>query len=282
MPVSRESPSTIRSQRMVRLLQLVAERGDVQLRELADELHASAATIRRDVGALADQGLLIRTHGGASALRSGGELPVNLRGGRNQQAKRAIARAAVEQVPQGKHALAMTGGTTTTEVLRALDRRHDLTIVTNSVGLAIEAAAHGQNRVLIAGGILRATSLELVGSLTESTFRQINVGTAIVGCDGVSVQGGLTTHDDVEAGTNHTMIERAQQVICVADGSKIGVVTLARLAELSDVDMLITDSSADPAELARIRAAGVRVVVVETDTSPETQNGRPGKHPDRP
>lgn len=263
MPTAHESPSTIRSQRMVRLLQLVAERGDVQLRELAQELNASAATIRRDVGTLAGQGLLIRTHGGASARRSGVELPVNLRGGRNLQAKRTIARAVVDEIPAGRHAVAMTGGTTTTEVLRALDRRRDLTIVTNSVGLAIEAATHGQNRVLIAGGILRATSLELVGSLAESTFRQINVGTAIVGCDGISVQGGLTTHDDIEASTNHAMIERAQRVICVADGSKIGVATLARLAELSDVDMLITDSSADPAELTRIRAAGVEVVVVE-------------------
>ncbi|MGA4668253.1 DeoR/GlpR family DNA-binding transcription regulator [Propionibacteriaceae bacterium Y1923] len=251
---------------MVRLLQLVAERGDVQLRDLAGELNASAATIRRDVGTLAEQGLLIRTHGGASARPTGGELPVNLRGGRNQQAKRTIARAAVEQIPLGRHAVAMTGGTTTTEVLRALDRRGDLTIVTNSVGLAIEAAGHGQNRVLIAGGILRATSLELVGSLAESTFRQINVGTAIVGCDGISVQGGLTTHDDVEASTNHSMIERAQRVICVADGSKIGVATLARLAELSEVDLLITDATADAAELGRIRAAGVEVVVVDEGT----------------
>ncbi|MGA4507648.1 DeoR/GlpR family DNA-binding transcription regulator [Propionibacteriaceae bacterium G1746] len=249
---------------MVRLLQLVSERGDVQLRDLAHELHASAATIRRDVGTLAEQGLLVRTHGGATALPTGGELPVNLRDGRNQLAKRAIARVAVEQLPRGKHALAMTGGTTTTEVLRALDHRRDLTLVTNSVGLAIEAAAHGQNRVLIAGGILRATSLELVGSLTESTFRQINVGTAIVGCDGVSVQGGLTTHDDVEAGTNHTMIERAQRVICVADSTKIGVVTLARLAQLTDIDMLITDSlAANEAELQRIRNAGVDVIVVD-------------------
>ena len=265
MPETHESPSVIRSHRMVRLLQLVAERGDVQLRDLADELNASAATIRRDVGALAEQGLLVRTHGGASSRRSGSELPMNLRGGRNTQAKRTIARVAVEQIPPGRHAVAMTGGTTTTEVLRALDRRRDLTIVTNSVGLAIEAASHGQNRVLIAGGILRATSLELVGSLAESTFRQINVGTAIVGCDGVSLDGGLTTHDDVEASTNHTMIERAQKVICVADGSKIGVATLARLAELSDVDMLITDSSADPAELARIRGAGVDVLVVQIE-----------------
>lgn len=260
-----ESPARVRSDRMVSLLNLVADRGEVQLRELAKELGASAATIRRDVGTLAAQGLLIRTHGGARALPTGRELPINLRDGRNQSAKRAIARAAVSALPAGRHAIALTGGTTTIEVLRALDHRRDLTIVTNSVGLAIEAAHHGQNRVLIAGGILRATSLELVGSLTESTFRQINVGTAIVGCDGISVTGGLTTHDDVEAATNHTMLERAQRVMVVADGSKVGKVTLAKMADVTLVDILITDSNADPNEIAKIRQVGVEVRVVEVD-----------------
>lgn len=261
-PSDEGSPSHIRSERMIKLLQVVADRGDVLLRDLATELGASAATIRRDVAVLAEQGLLVRVHGGARSAPTGRELPINLRDGRHQQAKRAIALAAVEQLPAGKHAVAMTGGTTTIEVLRAMGRRRDVTIVTNSVGLAIEAASHGQNRVLIAGGVLRASSLELVGSLAESTFRQINVGTAIIGCDGVSIEGGATTHDDVEAGTNHTMIERAQRVICVADGSKIGVATLARLATLDEIDLLITDDTADEAELARIRRAGVEVIQV--------------------
>ncbi|WP_203566966.1 DeoR/GlpR family DNA-binding transcription regulator [Aestuariimicrobium ganziense] len=250
---------------MVALLAAVAEHGEVVLSELAVELGASTATIRRDVAVLAEQGLLVRTHGGARRTNHGDELPVKLRDGRNRRAKQAIAQAAVDQLPHGRHAVALTGGTTTTEVLRAMGERHDLTIITNSVSLAIEAAACGQLRVLIAGGILRANSLELVGSLTESTFKQFNVGTAIVGSDGVSLEGGLTTHDHVEAGTNHTMIERAQRVICVADGTKIGRVTLAKLADLTDIDLLITDSTADPAALARIRRSGVEVQVVHVD-----------------
>lgn len=258
-------PSQQRSQRLVRVLQLVADRGEVRLSDLVDELGASAATVRRDVSTLAGQGLLMRTHGGAKALPSGGELPVNLRGSRNQPAKRAIARAAVAHLPPGRHALAMTGGTTTTEVLRALQHRRDLTLVTNSVGLAVEAAQQGQNRVLIAGGILRPSSLELVGSLAEATFHQINVGTAIVGCDGVSLEGGLTTHDDVEASTNRAMIERAQKVVCVADGTKVGVATLARMADLEHVDLLITDTGAPAGEVDRIREAGVEVQLVAVD-----------------
>lgn len=117
--------------------------------------------------------------------------------------------------------------------------------------------------MLIAGGILRATSLELVGSLTESTLKLINVGTALVGCDGITVEGGITTHDHIEAGTNHTMIERAQRVICVCDSSKMGVATLAKLADLDEIDLLITDTDADPALLDGLRARGVRIELVE-------------------
>jgi DeoR/GlpR family transcriptional regulator of sugar metabolism len=102
-----------------------------------------------------------------------------------------------------------------------------------------------------------------VGSLAESTFKQINVGTAIVGCDGLSVDGGLTTHDDVEAATNHTMIERAPRIIAVADGSKIGRVTLARLADVTDIDLLVTDDTADPEQIEGIRARGVQVKLVQ-------------------
>ncbi|MEL4357453.1 MULTISPECIES: DeoR/GlpR family DNA-binding transcription regulator [unclassified Luteococcus] len=248
---------------MVEILALLSERGHLQLSDLASSLKASPATIRRDVAALAEQGLLVRTHGGARSVGAASELPVSLRDGTQVAAKQAIAHTAAALIPGGRHAIALTGGTTAAEVLRALHHRHDLTIITNSVGLALEAAGQGQSRVLIAGGILRPNSLELVGSLAEATFRQINVATAIVGCDGVSVAGGLTTHDEIEAHTNHTMIERAQRVIAVADGSKLGRVTLAKLASLQEVDVLVTDHQADPAELDRIRQLGVDVRIAE-------------------
>lgn len=256
--------SSRRSERMVALLSILRDREEIQLRELAQLLGASAATIRRDVAALADQGLLVRTHGGARSAGVGAELPVNLRDGRHRAAKAAIARAVVSELPVGKHAISLTGGTTTAEVLRALHHRHDLTIVTNSVGIALEAAHQGQQRVLIAGGILRPSSLELVGSLAEATFKQINVGTAIIGCDGLSVDGGLTTHDGVEAATNHTMLQRASRIVAAVDGSKIGKVTLARMADVTDIDLVVTDESADAEEIERIRARGVQVKIIQT------------------
>lgn len=260
------TPSHKRSDRMVALLAMLNEHGQMPLSRLAEELNASEATIRRDVAVLAAQGLLDRTHGGARPAKGIRELPVRLRDGRNQMAKSRIAVAAAYLIPEGKHAIGLTGGTTAAEVLRALQHRQDLTIITNSLSIGMEAAEQGQARVLIAGGVLRSNSLELVGSLAEATLRLVNVGTAIVGADGVSSIGGLTTHDETEARTNHTMIERAQRVIAVADSSKLGNVTLAKMADLSEIDILVTDTGAPADELARIRDAGVQVHLVPANT----------------
>ncbi|MBB1483528.1 DeoR/GlpR transcriptional regulator [Tessaracoccus sp. MC1865] len=248
---------------MVALLALLTEQGQLPLSYLADQLGASAATIRRDVALLATQGLLERTHGGARPMKGNRELPVRLRDGRNHDAKRRIARTVAGIIPVGKHAIGLTGGTTTAEVLRALRHRDDLTIITNSLSIGLEAAEQGQARVLIAGGVLRSSSLELVGSLAESTMKLVNVGTAVVGADGVSATGGLTTHDEIEARTNLAMIERAQRVIVAIDSTKIGHTTLAKVADIKDIHVLVTDAGAPEAELQRIRDAGVEVHVVE-------------------
>ena len=261
-------PSHKRSDRMVALLAMLTERGQVPLSDLAHLLGASAATIRRDVALLAAQGLLERTHGGARPIQGNRELPVRLRDGHNQESKRRIAAEVARLIPDGRHAIGLTGGTTTAEVLRALRNRDDLTIITNSLSIGLEAAEQGQARVLIAGGVLRPNSLELVGSLAESTMKLVNVGTAVIGADGVSATGGLTTHDETEARTNFAMIERAQHVVVAADSSKIGRRTLAKMADVTDFQVLVTDSGAPEEELKGFRDAGVEVRIVEA--------GRPG------
>lgn len=259
------APSHKRSERMVAVLALLDEQGEMPLSQLASTLGVSEATIRRDVAMLDSQGLLERTHGGARPTRSNRELPVRLRDGRNHGAKARVAKEAVSLLPSGRHAIGLTGGTTTAEVLLALDGRDDLTIITNSLTIAHRAAEQGQSRVLMAGGVLRPNSLELVGQLAEATLRLVNIGTAFVGVDGVSLTGGLTTHDETEARTNHTMIERAQRVIVVVDSTKIGKVTLAKVADLSEIDVLITDSNAPEEELSQLRAAGIDVRTVPGD-----------------
>jgi DeoR family transcriptional regulator of aga operon len=255
--------SAKRSDRMRSVLSALHEQNTVSLATLAEDLGVSAATLRRDLADLDEQGLLVRTHGGARALDSRSEIPVRLRDTQFRDAKQRIARRAVEMIPSGPYAVAISGGTTSAEVARALGNRAELTIVTNSLTIALECAARPQLKVIITGGVVRLSSFEAVGSLSENTFKAINVGTAILGTDGITAHGGVTTHDDTEARTNNAMVASAQRVIVVADGSKVGRVTLAKMAELSQISDLITDSNADPVELERIADAGVRVHVVD-------------------
>ncbi|WP_348789869.1 DeoR/GlpR family DNA-binding transcription regulator [Leifsonia sp. NPDC080035] len=254
-----------RAERLVAILDLVSERGTVALAEISDELGISAATARRDLSDLADQNLIVRTHGGASALERGREIPVALRDTRFQEAKRSIARAMVRRLPSERYVVALSGGTTTASVARALANHRDITVVTNSLTIANLLSGYAGVRVAMTGGFLRPQSLELVGALAESTFNAVNVGTAILGADGISATAGVTTHDETEARTNRAMVAKAQRTVVVADGSKIGNVALAQMAEVGQVEMLITDSSADPAELEKLREAGVQIVLADEE-----------------
>jgi DeoR family transcriptional regulator of aga operon len=251
-----------RTERLAAILDLVNERQAVSLLELIDTLKISPATARRDLTELADQQLITRTHGGARVLDHDPELPMALRDTRFPGPKHAIARAMAARLPQGRHVLALSGGTTTAAVARAVAHRRDLTVVTNSLTIASQLASSAV-RVVVTGGFLRPQSLELVGVVAENTFNAVNVGTAILGADGVTATAGVTTHDETEARTNHAMVHKAQRTVVVADGSKIGRVALAQMADLERVATLITDRSADAAELEGIRAAGVEVVVAD-------------------
>lgn len=255
--------STQRARRLTAILDLLARQRTVSLTELTEGLGISPATARRDLTELADQRLVTRTHGGATLAEGRTELPVALRGTQSTDAKRAIARAMAARLPSGRHVVALSGGTTTAEVARALEWRQDLTVVTNSLSIATLLTGRGRVRVVVTGGFVRPESWELVGALAENTFSAVNVGTAVLGADGVSAGAGVTTHDETEARTNHAMVGAAQRTVVVADSSKVGRVALAQMAGLDRVSTLITDDGADPEEVERIRAAGVEVVVAE-------------------
>jgi DeoR family transcriptional regulator, aga operon transcriptional repressor len=259
---TRHAASGKRSRRMIAILEMLAERESVSLREFSDELGISAATVRRDLADLDYQRLLRRTHGGATLIDARAELPVALRDTQFLDAKRLIAREMARLIPTERHAVALSGGSTTAQVARALSNHRDLTIITNSLTIATLVTTYPRLKVIMTGGSLRPQSLELVGVLAENTFNAINVGTAILGTDGVTATGGVTTHDETEARTNHAMVMHAQRTVVVADGSKIGRLALAKVADIDQIDALITDDSADPDALDAIRRTGVELHVV--------------------
>jgi DeoR family transcriptional regulator, aga operon transcriptional repressor len=249
-----------KTERFGRILELLARDGTVAVAALAAELGVSDATVRRDLQALGEQRLLERSHGGAVAHGTAHELPVRYRTGRTDE-KRRIARAAAELVPDGL-AIALTGGTTTTEVARTLAARQGLTVVTNALNIAVELAVRPNLKLIVTGGVARSASYELVGSLADATLRGLYLDLAFVGVDGVDAERGLTTQNEVEAATNRALIDRAKRTIVVADASKLGRVAFAEIAGLERAEQLITNTGADEEHVERLRAAGLDVALV--------------------
>src|SRR4051794_17719517 len=247
--------------RLSRIVEQISTNGSVGVGDLAETLGVSAATVRRDLQLLEEQRLLARTHGGAVAHGVLYELPLRYRSARRQEDKARIAKAAAQRVADGS-AIGMTGGTTTTEVARALSDRRQLTVVTNSLNIASELAVRPNLKLVVTGGVARAESYELVGPLAEAALASFNLDVVLVGVDGISVAAGLTTHHDVEAHTNRALIARARRVVVVTDSSKIGQVAFARICDLEKVDEIICDLSADDAEVTALRLAGVVVSLV--------------------
>jgi len=244
------------------ILERLSEKGSLGVVDLAAELGVSAASVRRDLQLLEDQHLLSRTHGGAVAQNLVYELPLRYRGGRHKEEKRRIAAIAAERVTPTVASVGLTGGTTTTEVARALVERAGLTIITNALNIASELALRPNLKLIVTGGWARSESYELVGPLAEASLLGLNLDMAIVGVDGITAEGGLTTYDEVEAHTNRALIDRARRVIVVADGSKVGRLAFASICPIAIMTELITDASADPAALARLREAGAAITIV--------------------
>ena len=171
------------SERLSIILERLAERGSVAVALLAQELDVSAATIRRDLGLLDSQRLMTRTHGGATARGLLYELPLRYKAARHGEEKLRIALAAAERVKDGA-AVGLTGGTTTTEVSRAIADRPGLTIVTNALNIAAELAVRPNLRLVVPGGVARSESYELVGPLAETSLQNLYLDIVFVGVDG--------------------------------------------------------------------------------------------------
>ncbi|MCO8269180.1 DeoR/GlpR family DNA-binding transcription regulator [Actinoplanes sp. TRM 88003] len=250
-----------RAERVSAILERVSEHGSVDAGDLAELFRVSPATIRRDLQVLEDQRLLSRTHGGAVAMDVAYELPVRYRTGQHREEKSTIARVVASMLPKGPLTLGLTGGTTTHMLARLLADRVDLTVVTNALNIAGELALRPRLKLIMTGGVSRTQSYELVGPIADNALQGLNIEVAVVGVDGITARGGLTTHDEIEANTNATMIRRADQVIVVADGSKVGKVCLAGISPVTDVAALVTDVSADIREVEAIRDTGTEVLV---------------------
>jgi DeoR family transcriptional regulator, aga operon transcriptional repressor len=235
--------------------------------DAAEALGVSEATIRRDLDQLARQQLVTRTRGGATAGHVSYDLPLRYKTARHAPEKQRIGRAAAALVAPGS-TVALDGGTTTSEVARALATRPDLqdggaptiTVVTNAMNIANELAVRQHIKIVVTGGVTRGQSYELIGPLASLVLAELTLDWAVLGVDALDPRNGATAHHEGEASINHLMAARAEQVMIVADSSKLGQRAFARVCAADEIGVVVTDRDARPDLLAAFTERGIRVV----------------------
>jgi DeoR family transcriptional regulator of aga operon len=258
-------PVTVRRERM---LHVIAEREFVRVVDLSEAFGISDVTVRADLAALETSHGIRRVRGGAMAPAGGIRTEPSFEEALVEFAgeKQHIAERAAGMVSSGMSVL-LDVGTTTTAVARALVARTDLTqlvVVTNGLTIAIELeAAVGRFNVVVTGGTLRRLQHSLVNPMATGTLDSLHADLAIVGCNGIDAERGITNVNLPEAEVKQSMIGAAERTSVVADGSKLGQVHLGRIARLDQVHTIVTGPSAPPDELGRLRRAGAHVVQVE-------------------
>jgi DeoR family transcriptional regulator of aga operon len=250
-------------ERRRRILALVDKEERATVAKLVERFGVSAVTIRLDLDALSRAGALVRSHGGAVRRADGlADLPIGIKQVLHHAEKVKIGERAADMVRPGEIVI-LDSGTTTVEVARRIRVLgiKPLTVITNALNVASELAALPQCRIIMLGGILRPTSLSLVGPHAEQTLKDLNADRLFLGVDGLDPAVGLTTPDVLEAQLNAMMIRVSREVIVVADSSKFNQRSLSLIAKVESVHKVVTDAHADPKTIQALRDRNVEVVI---------------------
>ncbi|MBD0740343.1 DeoR/GlpR family DNA-binding transcription regulator [Streptomyces sp. CBMA29] len=247
--------------RLRRIAEAVREAGRMSVADLAELTETSEMTIRRDLEALAEQGVIERYRGGArSLLLRGEEPPFALRARDGTDAKRRIAAAVARMLTDGE-SVVLDSGTTCLEVARALEHRR-LTVMPLSLHAANALTGAAHVKLLLPGGEPRPGELALTGPLTEASLASLRFDTAVIGCCGLTAADGLTAYDLADAAVKRAAISAARRVIAVADAAKFSRTALAFVAAPTALDAVVTDGAAPAEETEALGAAGVTVHTV--------------------
>lgn len=236
--------------RLHRIRALLSTLNQVSTEQLVQHLGVSRETVRRDILKLESMGALRRVHGGILATGPSPELPLSVRNTVREKEKHQIARAAVKQLTAGQ-TLFIDAGSTTTILAEQLASMPGLTIITNSLNVALKLnsldSEHLNHDVILLGGQM-GSAQATCGPGTVSEILRYRADVALLAPVGVSSQAGASSYAHQEAEIAGAMARNARQCIILADCSKIGVESRISYASIEQIDMIITDSGAATAD----------------------------------
>lgn len=245
------------------IVQLIESERFVKTADLMKKFEVSNETIRKDLEYLEKLNKIIRVYGGAVVKSMHGMEPkYENRKMKNYSEKAAIGEYAVNCINDGD-TIIIDLGTTTLQFAKALKRKRNVTVITYSLPIALELISDANIHVILLGGNVRQGDLSTSGFLAEENMKHFYVDKYILGFGGLTIDGGLTDYNIEESNLRRQILSRAQEIIAIADYSKIGVTALNFICNVQDISVLITDTNVDERAVSEIRSKGVEVVCVK-------------------
>ncbi|MFJ7726754.1 DeoR/GlpR family DNA-binding transcription regulator [Neobacillus sp. NPDC097160] len=250
-------------ERKTTIIESLDKEEKVQVRVLANILQVSDETIRRDLDRLEKEGFLKKVYGGAVKTKiHSWELPFDEKTMINKKEKQAICKAAAFLVEEGD--IIMIGnGTTPLDILPYLADKNDITLITHSVPVMLGAMDVFKGRVIFIGGEIERNQKYTSGPLSERMLEMLQANKAFICAGGISTENGITDYDISGSSISRKMMERAEEVIVLADHTKFGKTTFANMCSLTDASKIITDESC-PTEWRHLLAEkGIELLIAD-------------------
>lgn len=249
--------------RRIKIIEWLKRDGQVNVKQLSDELGVTGVTIRNDLAQLEKKRVLIRARGGAIKIEQNHaeeDYPLSDKQKKHLFEKTEIGRKAAEIIEES-NTIIIDSGSTTYELAKNLKKFNDLTVITNALNVATLLADYKSINVIVPGGILKKNSISLVGILAEKGFKDYFCDKLFLGVDGFDLDFGISTPNLEEAHLNQIMISISKEVIVLADSSKFQKRGFAFIAPVSKINTVVTDKGIPAESKAKLESMGVKVIV---------------------
>ena len=252
-----------KEERQSLILDILKQQSSVYVTDLSEQLNVSSVTIRKDLTELEKAKKLYRNHGRAIMVDPYIENRyVNVKEKLNVEEKHQIGLFAASLI-KPKDSILIASGTTLHALARCINPTDSLVVVTASTQVSSILSQNNNISIIQLGGMLRNSSLSVVGKYAEQALANFSCSKLFLGVDGIDLEFGITTTDMNEASLNQVMMNSAQQTIVLADSSKFDKRGLSKISDMEGVDYIITDSRINPVIAKKIEDMGIKLTIVE-------------------
>lgn len=254
-----------KEERHAAIMDMLMQQNSMPVTDLSDKLQVSSVTIRKDLSELEKNKKLYRSHGRAILINPYiNNRDVSVKEKLCIDEKRLIGKVAASLITRDDSIL-IASGTTAHALARSIQPDNRLTVITSAIQVSEHLSAHENIDIIQLGGMLRHSSLSVVGSYSESILKNFFCSKLFLGVDGIDLDFGITTTDMREANLNQVMMRTAQKTIVLADSSKFGRRGFSKIADMEDIDLIITDSHVNPKIVARLEEMGIEITIASEE-----------------